>query len=300
MWKRFFANKGAFAGLILIVLLSLFSLAAPHFSPFEYDEVDVAHQHQPPRIPILEKYGIFDGKMDGIDYYEDSRDVYHYFGTDTLGRDLWTRVFLGTRVSLYIAVLSVLIEMTIGIIYGVTAGYYGGGVDIVMQRILEIIQGIPTIVLVTLLMMVLKPGLITITVALVMAGWINMSLLVRSQVLKLKEMEYVLSARTLGQSDPSIIFGEILPNAAGQVVIMAMMSIPQAIFLEAYLSFMGLGIPDPMASLGSLINTGFSSMLLYPYMVLIPVIVFIILVVSFNLVADGLRDALDNTMETIG
>lgn len=299
MWKRFKANKGAFAGLILIALLIIISVAGPAFSPYEYDEVDVLSQHLPPRIPYIEKLGIFDGVANGVDYYADKKDVYHYFGTDTLGRDLWTRTLLGTRVSLYIAILSVLIDMTIGIIYGVTAGYYGGYVDMGMQRILEIVQGIPTIVLVTLLMMIMKPGLTTITIALVVAGWINMSLLVRSQVLKLKQMEYVLSAKTLGQSDLSIIFGEILPNAAGQIVIMAMMSIPQAIFLEAYLSFMGLGIPDPMASLGSLINTGFQSMLLYPYMVVLPVIVFIVLVVSFNLVADGLRDALDSTMETI-
>ncbi|MCR4907246.1 MAG: ABC transporter permease [Lachnospiraceae bacterium] len=281
MWSRFKRSRGAMAGLFCIALLSLFALIGPALSPYTYDEVSLSSQYLPPGAPSEE----YPGHL-------------HFWGTDELGRDLWTRVWMGTRISLYVALLSVLIDLTIGILYGVTAGYYGGAVDLILQRILEVIQGIPTIVIVTLLMLVLKPGLVSITVALVFAGWINLSLLVRAQVLKLKETEYVLASKTLGASDLSIIIRDILPNAAGQIVIMAMMSVPGAIFLEAYLSFLGLGIPDPMASLGSLINSGFKSMLLYPWLVLIPVIIFVLLVVSFNLAADGLRDALDVTLGT--
>lgn len=270
--RKIGGKKAAVIGGVIILILILLSLIGPSLNEYEYDAVNVVDQHIGP----------------GARYW---------FGTDILGRDLWTRVFQGTKVSLYVACVAVIIDMTIGIIYGVISGYYGGWLDIILQRILEIVEGIPTVVLVTLLMLIMKPGLTTITIALVFAGWINMSRLVRAQVLKLREMEYVLSAKTMGASDFYIIFREILPNVAGQIVIMAMMSIPQAIFLEAYLSFMGLGIPDPMASLGSLINTGFQSMLLYPYMVLIPVAVFVALVVSFNLIADGLRDILDKGTE---
>ncbi len=281
MRTRFSKSKGAVAGLFCILLLALFALIGPALSPYTYDEVNLSAQFLPPGSPSAE----FPGHI-------------HLLGTDELGRDLWTRVWMGTRISLYVALIAVLIDLTIGILYGVTAGYYGGVVDIILQRILEVIQGIPTIVIVTLLMLILKPGLLSITVTLVFAGWVNLSLLVRAQVLKLKETEYVLAAKTLGASDLSIIFRDILPNTAGQIVIMAMMSVPAAIFLEAYLSFLGLGIPDPMASLGSLINSGFRSMLLYPWLVLIPVIIFVLLVVSFNLVADGLRDALDVNLGT--
>lgn len=294
LWDRFRKNKTAMAGLFTILLITLLSLAGPLLSPYAYDEVNVSQQHLPPRIPVIEKLGIFDGIKDGVDHYAGMKEVYHFFGTDTLGRDLWVRVLLGTRISLYVAILAVLIDLSIGILYGVTAGYFGGAADLVMQRILEVIQGIPSIVAATLFMMALKPGLAAITLCLVLAGWVNISLLVRSQVLKLKEMEYVLAAKTLGQSDLSIIFREILPNAAGSIIVMAMMSIPQAVFLESTLSFMGLGIPDPYASLGSLIHSGFQSMLLYPYMAALPVFVFVLLVLSFNLIADGLRDALDD------
>lgn len=268
---RFMKNKGAVFGMFFIVITIIMALFGPSMNEFVYDKVEILNQNKAP-------------------------DSIHWFGTDNLGRDLWTRTFMGTRISLYVAVLAVIIDISIGIVIGVICGYYGGAVDMIIQRILEIIQGIPTVIVVTLLMIVLKPGLKTITFALCFAGWINMSKLVRAQVLRLKESEFVFAAKTMGENDFKIIFREILPNAIGQVIIMAMMSVPEAIFLEAYLSFLGLGIPDPMASLGSLINNGFNYMLLYPYMVAIPVVLFVILMISFNLVADGLRDAFDASL----
>ena len=299
-WKdrlyKFSRNKGAVIGLIFIIITIIFSIIGPSLTEYKYDAVNVSNQFFYPRIPGLEKLGVFDGSYKGHNSYNSYPDTYYLFGTDNLGRDLWTRVFLGTKISVYVAFMAVLIDMTIGIIIGVLCGYYGGWFDIIVQRILEVIHGIPTVIVVTLLMMILKPGLATITIALCFAGWINMSHLVRAQVIKIKENEFVLAAKTMGESDFKIIFKEILPNVFGQIIVMAMMSIPEAIFLEAYLSFLGLGIPDPMASLGSLINNGFNYMLLYPYMVIIPVVLFVLLMISFNLVADGLRDAFDATI----
>ena len=166
----------------------------------------------------------------------------------------------------------------------------------ILQRMVEIINGIPQLVVVTLLLVILKPGLFTITLALLITSWIGMSRVVRAQVLQLKEQEYILASRTLGTPTWVILFKEILPNTMGQVIILAMMSVPSAIFTESFLSFVGLGIPAPLASLGSLISTGFQNILTYPYQVAIPVVIFSALMISFNLTADGLRDAIDPKM----
>lgn len=301
-WKdvlyRFTRNKGSLLGSIAIAVIVLFALLGPLASPYTYDGVNTKWQNLPPRIPVVESLGVFDGTRNGVDIYEqkDCKDAYHFFGTDSLGRDLWTRVCYGTRISLYIALLAVLIDMAIGITFGMVCGYFGGAVDMILQRLVEIINGIPQLVVVTLLLVILKPGLLSITLALMITSWISMSRVVRAQVLQLKEREYILASKTLGTPTPALLFREILPNTMGQVIIIAMMSVPSAIFMESFLSFVGLGIPEPMASLGSLISTGFENMLTYPSQIAIPVVIFSVLMVSFNLVADGLRDALDPKM----
>ena len=198
---------------------------------------------------------------------------------------------------MFIAVCAVFIDVIVGTTYGLISGYFGGMVDSVMQRIQEIINSIPTLVVLTLLLMVMKSSLTTIVFALSLTEWIGMSRIVRAQVLKVKEEEFVLASRTLGAKSFFIIFKEILPNIYSQMIIMIMMSIPNAIFYEAYLSFVGLGLPVPNASLGTLINDGFESFLVYPYMMLIPAVVLSVLMLSFNLFGDGLRDALDPTMK---
>lgn len=287
IWDEFVSNKWAVLSLIVIVLIVLFAVFAPMLSPYSPTAVNPEATNLSPRVPYLEKIGLFNG------YDNTVSTQYHYFGTDNLGRDIWVRCAAGTRLSLYIAGLAMLIDLFIGVIFGMISGYYGGRLDLFMQRITEILSIVPTIIVVTLLLVVLKPGLSSIIVAMMLTGWINMSRIIRSQVLKIKEQEFVQAARTLGESTFDIIVKEILPNSIGQIITTFMFSIPSAIFLEAFLAFIGLGVPEPYASLGSMINDGFSSAMSYPHMIIFPIILLILLMLSFNLFADGLRDAID-------
>lgn len=302
-WKdalnRFTSNKGAVVALFIILFLIVVAIVAPLLSPYSYDQVFTEKQSMGPRIPILENLGIFTGTVNGVNKYQILGLVneFHYFGTDVLGRDLWVRVWEGTRISLTIAFIAVIIDICFGMIYGLISGYFGGKVDTVMQRIVEVINSIPNLVILVLLLVVMSPSLTTIIIALMLTGWIGMSRVTRAQVLKIKEQEFILASRTLGASDFFIIFKEVLPNIFGQIIIMSMFSIPSAIFYEAFLAFVGLGLPIPMASLGTLINTGFKSILVTPFMTIIPVVVLALLMLSFNILADGLRDAFDPKMK---
>ncbi|MDL4842924.1 oligopeptide ABC transporter permease [Aquibacillus rhizosphaerae] len=223
-------------------------------------------------------------------------DEYFWFGTDSMGRDLWTRIWKGTQISLYIGLLAALIDMVVGVLYGGISGYYGGRVDNYMQRIIEILSGIPNLVVVILMIIVLKPGLLAITIALTITGWIGMARIVRGQTLKLKNQEFVLAAKTLGSSDKRILMKHLIPNVTGMIIINTMFTIPSAIFFEAFLSFIGLGLQSPYASLGTLIDTAFDSYRVYPYMLVYPAIIISLLMIGFNILADGLRDALDPKM----
>ncbi|MDQ1000072.1 oligopeptide transport system permease protein [Neobacillus niacini] len=227
---------------------------------------------------------------------KDMKDTYFWFGSDALGRDQWTRLWEGTRVSLIIAFVAAVLDLVIGVAYGGISGFYGGRVDNVMQRIAEILVGIPNLVIILLMMLVLKPGIISIVIALSITGWIGMSRIVRGEVLKLKNQEFVLASRTLGTSNGTIIRKHLVPNISGIIIINTMFSVPGAIFFEAFLSFIGLGIVPPNASLGSLIDLGFDNLRLYPYMLVFPAIVISVLMIAFNIVGDGLRDAFDPKM----
>lgn len=227
---------------------------------------------------------------------KDMKDTYFWFGSDALGRDQWTRLWEGTRVSLIIAFVAAVLDLVIGVAYGGISGFYGGRVDNVMQRIAEILVGIPNLVIILLMMLVLKPGIISIVIALSITGWIGMSRIVRGEVLKLKNQEFVLASRTLGTSNGTIIRKHLVPNISGIIIINTMFSVPGAIFFEAFLSFIGLGIVPPDASLGSLIDLGFDNLRLYPYMLVFPAIVISVLMIAFNIVGDGLRDAFDPKM----
>lgn len=272
MLIRFSKNKGAVIGLICILIIVLLAIFVPIFSPYEYDAIDTASANIKPNAT-------------------------HWFGTDDYGRDLFVRCWQGTRISLFIAIVAVAIDVFIGMIYGLVSGFFGGVIDGILQRFQELMNSIPTLVILTLLLMVMKASLFTVIIALMFTEWIAMSRITRAQVLKVKEDEYILASRTLGASNSRLIFKEILPNIYGQLIIMSMMTIPNAIFYEAYLAVVGLGLAVPQASLGTLINEGFNSILVYPYMMIIPALILAILMLSFNLFGDGLRDALDPTMK---
>lgn len=300
---RFFSNRGAVIALILVTIIGVFAAFGPIMTDYSYSEQTLSQKNLAPRIPGLENLGIFDGEetlktTTGdkiINGYEKSGNetAFYWFGSDVLGRDIWTRVWEGTRVSLGIAVVAAIINMIIGMSYGLISGYFGGRVDNIMQRFAEIVNGIPRLVIVTLLMLILPRGFWTIVFALMITEWIGMSRIARAEMLKLKEQEFVLASRTLGAKDFFIIFKEILPNIIGQIITQLMFSIPTAIFTEAFLSFVGLGIPVPMCSLGSLISDAFNSFTTHPYQIVSPILVMALLMLCFNMLADGLREAFD-------
>ena len=310
-WKdvfiRFFRKASAVIGLVLIILITVLAVTGPNMNEYTYSGQELSQKNLAPRILALEKFGIFDGseKMSTttgtktVNNYTDKglTDVEYWFGSDNFGRDIWTRTWSGARVSLIIAVAAAIIDMVIGMSYGLISGYFGGKVDMVMQRFLEIANGIPRLVIVTLLLLVLQPGMLTIIFALMLTEWVGMSRIARAEMLKLKEQEFVLASRTLGAGSFFNIFKEVLPNIIGPIITQVMFSIPTAIFTEAFLSFVGLGIPVPQCSLGSLISEGFNSFTTHPYQIVPPIVVMALLMLSFNLVADGLREALDPKMK---
>lgn len=267
-WRRLKENKLALVSLIALVLIVFMAIAGPMLSPYEYDAQDFTAINQSPSAA-------------------------HWFGTDDLGRDLFVRAWMGARVSLLIGLVSAIINVTIGIIYGGIAGYKGGHVDTVMMRIVEIIYSIPALLWIILLMIIMGQGLTTIIVALSISGWGGMARLVRGQVLQLKQMEYVLAAQTLGASSWRIILKHLIPNAMGPIIINLTFQVPDAIFTEAFLSYIGLGVPAPLASWGTLANEGTKALTIYPYQIVFPAILISLTMLAFNILGDGIRDSLD-------
>ena len=278
--RRFMKNKVALVCLVLIIVMTLFSFLAPLFSPFDYHEQHYSHCNADMG------YVCDDETVSGCGHV-------HIFGTDKLGRDIWTRVWMGGRVSLIIAVSSALIDLVLGSLYGGISGYFGGTVDIIMMRILEIINGIPYLIIVILLMMVLQPGMGTIIIAYSLVGWIPMARLVRGQVVSLKSQEYITAAEAMGAGPARLIVNHLLPNTLSVVIVRVTLSIPSAIFSEAYLSYIGLGIQVPLCSWGSLAQYGIENFRLYPNQLFIPAICISLTMLAFNLFGDGLRDAFD-------
>lgn len=270
-WLRLKKNRAAMAGLAIIVLISLLAVFGPLLSPYSYSDQSLADANQPPSAA-------------------------HWFGTDNLGRDLATRVCYGARISLSIGVVASLINLGIGVLYGGISGYFGGRTDSVMMRIVDILYGIPLLLYVILLMVVLKPGLMNVFIALGLVYWLRMARIVRAQVLGLKELEYVLAARILGASHRRLIFGHLLPNSLGPIIVTLTLSIPEAIFTEAFLSFIGLGVSAPMASWGVLASEGVVTLRSYPFQLFAPAVAISLTMLGFNFLGDGLRDALDPRM----
>lgn len=296
-WKRLKKNRGAFLGLITIILFSFMALVGPYLSGNSHTDQDLALSNLPPKVEGLEWLG-FDGKdVNGKDQYE-SREITksYWFGTDEFGRDLWTRVWKATQISLFIAIIAAILDLIIGVVYGGISAFYGGRIDNGMQRIIEILIGIPNLIVIILFILILEPGITSIILAMVITGWVGMARVVRGQILQLKGQEYILAARTLGTSNAKIIWKHLLPNVMGSIIITLMFTIPTAIFFEAFLSFIGLGLQPPLASLGVLIEDGYKSMRFFSYKLIFPAIVISAVMISFNLLGDGLRDALDPKM----
>lgn len=268
VWQRLRQDTPAMLGLGVILLLVMIAIIGPWLSPYSYSDQNLAQANQPP-------------------------DAEHWFGTDSLGRDLFVRVLYGARISLAIGLTASVINLFIGVIYGGIAGYFGGRIDRIMMNIVDVLYGIPLLLYVILLMVVLQPGLTNIFIALGVAYWLGMARIVRGQIMVLKEQEYVLAARSLGAGHWRILFRHLLPNSLGPIIVTMTLAIPEAIFTEAFLSFIGLGVAAPMASWGVLASEGITSLRSYPFQLFFPAAAISITMLAFNFLGDGLRDALD-------
>ena len=327
-------NGAALAALVLILVVIFMAAFGPGMNKYGYNDQYIDYVNMPPKIPFMAHFGMADGsrvlqnrrldnvndpekmpqdaileifnerEVRGVTMVDVKVDYYLYtgceetfwFGTDYLGRDLWTRLWRGTRISLFIAIISVLTNVVIGVVYGSVAGYYGGKVDMVMMRICEIIQSFPRVVIATLFIMVFGTGLFSIIMSLLISGWISTARMIRSQFYRFKDREYVLAARTMGISDRSIIFRYILPNSLGPIITSTMIAVPSAIFTESFLAYIGLGLQAPEPSIGVLLSEGQKVLLNYPFQSLFPGIVISVLMICFNLFGNGLRDAMDPTL----
>ncbi|MDR3086051.1 MAG: ABC transporter permease [Christensenellaceae bacterium] len=277
--RRLKENKVAVACMIFLVVLILFALIVPLVSPYTMSEQHLQH----PNEPMF--FRAEDGHM-------------HIFGTDDLGRDLFMRLWLGTRTSLYIAVSVVVINLLIGVIYGALAGYFGGWIDNIMMRFIEIIIGIPYLIIVILLSMIMKSGVTSLIIAYAIVGWVGSARLTRGQVLSLRTQEFIIAAHALGSSPWRLIGSHIVPNLLSVLIVNLTLAIPSAIFTEAFLSYIGLGVPLPHPSLGNLAQEGTLRFMFYPQQLLLPAIVISLTMLSFNMLGDGLRDALDPRLRT--
>lgn len=217
----------------------------------------------------------------------------YLFGTDALGRDILTRLMYGTRVSLLVAFVAAGVNLILGIVYGGISGYFGGRVDMAMMRVVDIISTIPLTLYVILIMVLMGAGLQSIMVALGTTYWVDMARVVRGQVLSLKQQEFVLAAKTIGSSAKTVLLAHLIPNAMGSILVTVTMLIPSAIFMEAFLGFLGIGLQPPLASLGTMCNDATENLRTCPYQLFIPALVIVLIMFAFNFVGDGLRDALD-------
>ncbi|CAM5792284.1 ABC transporter permease [Brevibacillus borstelensis] len=268
VWRRLKMNKVAMASLVFILILVACASLIPILSSNDYFTTDLAGKNKKPSAE-------------------------HWFGTDDLGRDVFVRVWYGARISLEVGFAAAFIDLIIGVIWGGLAGFYGGKVDEIMMRIADILYAIPYLLVVILLMVVLEPGVGTIIIALTITGWIGMARIVRGQILQLKAQEFVLAARSLGADNNRLIFKHLIPNALGPIIVTLSLTVPSAIFAESFLSFIGLGVSAPVASWGTMSNEGLSAMKYYPWRLMFPALFISITMLAFNLLGDGLRDAVD-------
>lgn len=360
-WRRLKKNKMAIAGLIGVILITLFAFLGPLFTPYDYDEQQTDFANTPLKIEVfeigtdffvylnpqtyrllvVEEDGTFLHRLDqtsldainkqfhydnagidvivdfsykvnpalaeegiaysiiyqGVEFKHPDKVVANRtfpLGSDNVGRDILTRIMYGARISLEVALFAAIFSLIIGVTYGAIAGMAGGQVDNLMMRFVDIIDSIPLLLYVILIMVIVdNKGLGTIILTLGLFYWVGMARLVRGQVLSLKEQEYVLAARMLGVSQSVIIRRHLIPNAMGPILVALTMMIPTAVFTESFLSFIGLGISAPLASLGTLANDALDAIMTYPFQLLAPSLTIAIMMLAFNFLGDGLRSALD-------
>lgn len=267
--RRLFRNWAAVTGMAVLGVLVVIALIGPHLVPFSYDQINKNDVWAPPLT------------------------AGHLLGADSLGRDLLARLLMGLRVSLAIGLVATLVSLVIGIAWGAVAGYVGGALDELMMRVVDVLYSLPFIFFVILMMVTFGSNIILIFIAIGAVEWLTMSRIVRGQTLGLKHKEFVEAARAAGLNQGSIIAKHIIPNLLGPVVVYVTLTIPAVILAESFLSFLGLGVQPPMASLGSLIANGAQDMELAPWLLVFPSLVMIITLMSFNFIGDGLRDAID-------
>lgn len=266
--ERLMRDKLALLGLAVIVLIVALAVFGPVFSPYEYDAQDFMISNEPP-------------------------SMLHWFGTDMFGRDIFVRVLYGARISLAVGFLASFISLFIGVIYGGISGFTGGKTDNIMMGIVDVIYSVPMMIYVILLMVVVGPGLKSIFITLGISYWAPMARIVRAEVMRLKNEEFILAARVLGASSGRILLRHLIPNAMEPILVTLTFSIPGAIFTEAFLSFVGLGVSAPMASWGVLSSDAVGSLAIYPWQLFFPAGAISITILAFNFLGDGLRDALD-------
>jgi oligopeptide transport system permease protein len=268
--QRLAANRAALASLAVLLVLGLFSVTGPWLSPFAPDELDWEHMGIPP-----------------------DPGSGHWLGTDRLGRDLFVRTLEGTRLSLGVALLATTVSLLLGVGWGASAGYAGGRLDALMMRLVDVLYALPTIFFVIVLTVVFgrSPGVLLLAIG--AAGWLTMARVVRGQALALMQRDFVEASVAAGAGPARVILRHLVPNLTGTVAVYATLMVPQMILVESFLSFLGIGIQEPLASLGNLIADGAAEMESAPWILLVPATVLVVIVFCFNFLGDGLRDALD-------
>jgi len=268
-WRRLKKNKVAMVSLVLLGLMVLMTIIGPMIGKFEYQATNNDMLNMKPNST-------------------------YWFGTDSLGRDLFSRIWVGGRISITIGIVGAIVDTVVGTIYGGIAGYLGGIADDIMMRILEILVSIPYLVLVILIRVLMdQGGMAPLIIAMTITGWCYMARLVRGQLLQIKEQEYVLAAKALGANASRVIAKHLVPNTLGVMIVAITFDIPGFIFAEAFLSFLGIGVQSPMTSWGALAAAGQQNLMFYAYQLIFPAVAISLTMLSFNLLGDGLRDALD-------
>ncbi|WP_323842487.1 MULTISPECIES: oligopeptide ABC transporter permease OppC [unclassified Moraxella] len=269
-WRRFRRNKAAIASIIILVMVTAFVIITPMVSQFGYADTDWANMGVAP-----------------------SAEHGHYFGTDTLGRDLLVRVAIGGRISLMVGIAGAFVAVLIGTVYGAISGYAGGKIDMLMMRFLEVLSAFPFMFFVILLVTLFGRNIFLIFVAIGLVSWLDVARMVRGQTLSLKNKEFITAAHVTGVSNWKIITRHIVPNVLGVVVVYASLVVPGMILFESFLSFLGLGVQEPMTSWGALLQEGAQTMQVAPWQLIVPSVFLVVTLFCFNFIGDGLRDALD-------